>query len=306
MVALYRFRNQTLCLDSALGLTRGSLIGPQSILSHLRMEYSTYTAIVRPGKGEKPHIGQVYFNIGEQFARLSFFAPAEDLQSRAVMALLDHLAWECGNRHALRIIAEIGDTHPCFEPLRQTGFMVYARQTIWKIPANIQNQPNGGEKNWVVLNHASQHAIQSLYHAVVPPLVQGAEAMDKRPVHGWGYTQDGELMAFVDVVNGPQGIYLLPVFHPNLGGTTQLLQKLINQLPGLYGRPVHLAVRGYQSWLNNAAEDLGGTPSETKALMVKHLARAQRVGVTETIRKVLENHAKEPSTPIVHQIRKKE
>ena len=269
------------------------------------MDYTTYTAIVYPGQGEKPHIGQVHFNIGEQFARLSFLTPAEALQSRAVLALLDHLAWECGSRQALRLIGEIDADHPFFETFRQAGFMVYARQHIWEIPAAVQQPAADIEKDWVVLNSASQRAIQGLYHAIVPPLVQGAEAMDKRPVHGLGYTKNGELMAFVEVLNGTHGIYLNPVFHPDLRGTKNLLHKLINQLPALFGRPVYLAVRDYQSWLGASAGELGGQPSEQKVLIVKHLTRKQRVGVTETIRKVLENHGTEPTTPILpSQIRK--
>ncbi|MAT44090.1 MAG: hypothetical protein CL609_17280 [Anaerolineaceae bacterium] len=287
-------------------MTRGNLIGSNAILSYLRMEYSSYTAIVHPGKGEKPHVGQVRFNIGEQFARLSFFAPAEELDNRPLLALLDHLAWECGNRHALRLIAEIDEDDPCFEAFRQAGFMVYARQRIWKIPASQQDTRNNEDNPWVTLNAASQHALQNLYHVIVPPLVQGAEAMDKRPVHGLGYTQNGELMAFVEVIHGPLGVFLLPVVHPNLRQPALLLEKLINQLPALFGRPVYLAVREYQSWLNSAAESLHGEPSQQKVLMVKHLARQQRVGVTQTLRKVLENHGAEPSAPIIQHSKTKE
>ncbi len=274
-------------------------MGSNAILSYLRMEYSSYTAIVRSGKGKKPHVGQVRFNLGEQFARLSFFAPVEDLDNRSLLALLDHLAWECGNRRALRLIAEIDEDHPCFEACRQTGFMIYGRQRIWKIPASQQNAHSRGDNPWVTLNAASQFALQNLYHAIVPPLVQGAEAMDKRPVHGLGYTQNGELLAFVEVIHGPLGIFLLPVVHPNLRQPDILLESLINQLPALFGRPVYLAVREYQSWLNSAVQAMQGEPSQQKVLMVKHLARQQRVGVTQTLRKVLENHSTEPSAPII-------
>ncbi len=268
------------------------------------MEYTTYTAIARPKHGEKPLIGQVYFNIGEQFARLSFFAPAEEVPNRALSAMLDHLAWECGNRGAFRLVAEIDEDHVYYEQFRQAGFSVYARQRIWEIPASQQQNKNTEERRWVILNRTSQPAIQNLYHAIVPPLVQGAEAMDKRPIHGLGYTQNGELMAFVEVLYGTIGVYLLPVFHPDIRQPLTLLQELINQLPPLFGRPVYLAVREYQSWLNGAAQDLNGSPSPQKALMVKHLTRQQRVGVTETLRKVLENHSTEPTAPIIRQIRK--
>jgi hypothetical protein len=130
--------------------------------------------------------------------------------------------------------------------------------------------------------------------------------MDKRPVHGLGYTQNGELMAYVEVIHGPLGVFLLPVVHPNLRQPTLLLEKLINQLPALFGRPVYLAVREYQSWLNSAAESMQGEPSQQKVLMVKHLARQQRVGVTQTLRKVLENHGAEPSAPIIQHSKTKE
>jgi len=268
------------------------------MLGHLRMDYSSYSGIARPGKGVPPFIGQINFNPGDQNAHLSFLAPVSNLMDRALLALLDHLSWESGGRGALRLLAEINEDEPVFEMLRMSGFNVFSRQQIWRFIHNQNNQEK--EILWRSFQQIDQHNMNILYHAVVPPLVQGAEAMDKRPVQGYVHYVDGDLLAFVEVNSGPRGIFLTPVVHPNLREPQNLLASLLRLFNSSTGRPVYLAVRDYQSWLNSAAENLGGTPGNLKIMMVRHLINKQRVSVPATIRKVLEAHSTEPTSPMVH------
>lgn len=268
------------------------------MLSHLRMEYSSYSGIALPGKGISPFIGQINFNPGDQNAHLVFLAPEFDLLDHAILALLDHLCWESGGRGALRLLAEIDEELPLGEMLRLSGFSVYARQQVWRFTNPHQN----GDKDqfWRSFQQIDQHNLNSLYHAVVPPLVQGAEAMDKRPAHGYVYYQDGELLAYVDTTSGPKGVFLTPIIHPSLQETEKLFANLFRMINVNNGRSFYLAVRDYQSWLNSAAEALGGQPGNRKVMLVRHLINKQRVSVPSAIRKVLEAHSTEPTSPIVH------
>jgi len=268
------------------------------MLGHLRMDYSSYSGIARPGKGLAPFIGQINFNPGDQNAHLVFLAPESNLTDRAVLALMDHLCWESGGRGALRLLAEIDEDQPIFELLRLSGFSVYARQQIWRF---TNHQPSVEKNNiWRIFQPIDQHNLNNLYHAVVPPLVQGAEAMDKRPVQGFVHYVESELLAFVEVISGPKGIYLTPVVHPNLREPENLLSSLLSHINSSNGRPIYLAVREYQSWLNSAAESLGGKTGNKRIMLVRHLVNKQRVSVPATIRKVLEVHGTKPTTPVVH------
>lgn len=268
------------------------------MLGHLRMEFSSYSGIALPGKGLSPFIGQINFNPGDQNAHLVFLAPETELMDRAILALLDHLSWESGGRGALRLLAEIDEEQQVFEMLRFSGFSVFARQQVWR----FKDTPQNGTKKflWRTFQQIDQHNLNTLYHAVVPPLVQGAEALDKRPAHGYVHYQDGELLAYVDVMSGPKGIFLTPIVHPGLHETEALLASLFRLIVVNNGRFLYLAIRDYQSWLNNAAEALGGLPGNRKVMMVKHLINKQRVSVPSAIRKVLEAHGTEPTSPIVH------
>lgn len=273
------------------------------MLGFLRMDYSSYRGIALPGKGLAPFIGQINFNLGDQNTRLRFLAPQSNLTDRAILALLDHLCWESGELGAFRLLAEIEENQPVFEMLRQSGFSVFTRQQIWRF---IDQLPNG-EKNqcWRSFQQIDQHNLNELYHAVVPPLVQGAESMDKRRIQGYVHYIDGDLLAFVEIASGPRGIFLNPIIHPDIREPEQLLADLLKRLNPSNGRPLYMAIRDYQSWLNSAAENLGGTPGNKKIMLVRHLIKQQRVGIPVALRKVLKAQGTEPTSSIMHNTTKK-
>jgi len=267
------------------------------LLGYLRMDYSTYSGIALPGKGSLPFIGQIKLNQGDQNARLSFLAPESNLIDRGLLALLDHLVWECGGRGALRLLAEIDEESPLLEMLRLSGFGIYGRQQVWRFATTIQ--PDGKEQPWRSFQPIDQHNLNSLYHTVVPPLMQSAEAIDKRPFRGFVYHVDGEMLAFVESLDGPKGVFLNPVVHPNIHEPEKIFSALLHFVNSSSSRPIYVAVRDYQSWLNSAAENLGGSPGSRKILLVRYLINHQRVNVPATIRKVLESHSTEPTSPIM-------
>ena len=62
-----------------------------------------------------------------------------------------------------------------------------------------------------------------------------------------------------------------PFVHPDTDDIDGKMKDLAVQIPNRRGRPVYVCVRSYQSWLENALEQIGAEPGPSQALMVKHL-----------------------------------
>lgn len=292
MRRMWRYRTRILPTDSMGELTHGHPIGGCAILSYLRMDYSTYSGIALPGKSNTPLIGQINFFPGDQNARLSFIAPDNSLESGTILALMDHLCWESGARGALRLLIESDEDHPLVEMLRFSSFNIYSKQQIWKFTAAPQTGAPS-TTSWRPFQPIDQHNLNSLYHAVVPPLIQSAEGTDKKPFHGLVHYSDGELQAFAEMMAGPRGIYLIPVIHPNIREVESLLVDLITNIIFSPARPLYIAIRDHQCWLNNIFDRSGAEAGNRKALLVRHLVKQQKIGIPITLRNVLNGHRTE-------------
>ena len=298
-MALVRYRNQVLSLDSALSLTRGNPVGLMGALSQLNPRRDSFTGVVPASDCDPKLIGQMCYTQGQRSARLSFMAPGDAGGSPGIADLLDGLTCQAGDWGAFNLLAEADEHHPIFENLRRSNFFVYAWQRIWRFMPSAQGK-KGVSNRWRTASPLDEIALRSLYQALVPPLVQSAEPFIFRPHQGLVYRQNSEVMGFIEGRRGPRGVYLQPVIHPDVEDARGLLVDLLQSLPGLYqGRPVYIAVRSYQSWLEAALEELHGQVSPRQALFVKHLASAQRVLATNK-RLVLEKHQAEPTAPMVN------
>jgi hypothetical protein len=263
-----------LSLDSARLLTRGSPVGVAANLSWLHPAHGTYTGVSNSSE-DGDLFGQVNYAMGGRSAHLSFIAPGSRAGSPALVSLLDGLAWQAGDWGAFHLLGEVDELSPAFEGLRKAGFSVYAWQRIWQLPADPG--PNGAASPWQPVDSQCEQAVRSLYQMLVPPLVQSAEPLPARRLRGLVHRQQGEIMAYVEGVFGPRGIYLYPLVHPDLAGVDELLRALPAALAPLLRRPIYLAARSYQAFLESALGDLDARCAPRQALMVKHLALAQRV-----------------------------
>jgi len=273
-MTLYRYRSQVLCLDTAKMLTRGNPVGAWAMLDNLRLEFGSYSKVVRQGAGQPTVIGQMRYTPGERGARLSFVTPDHGLETPGLLTLLESLAWEAGSQGACSLLAEIDEDSPAFEVLRRAGFSVYAWQRVWKL-----NEPLGSSSAasvWEEANDLDELPIRSLYQALVPPLVQGADPLGARALSGLVYEQAGELLAYIEATYGPRGIYLQPLIHPAVEDVLKLVRSFLSGLSFNLGRPVYLSVRSYQAWLENALSELDAEIGPRQALMVKHLVTQQR------------------------------
>jgi hypothetical protein len=279
---LYHYRAEAISLDSARMLTRGNPLGTAGFLSYFNPARHLYTAINQ--ENGDTLLGGVIKTNGDAFARLVYIAPASQLTHPMLPGLIEHLSAEAGRWGAFHVLAEIDENSQAFTPLRKAGFSVYAWQRIWDV-SHIT--PVEGAGIWFPVRSVEVAAVQSLYHQIVPALLQPVEPAPKR---AGGLFSTAGARCYVQLAYGMQGIVLTPLIHPDAGDVAQKLASLLKELPNRRGRPVYLCVRSYQAWLEPVLEELGGKAAPRQAVMVKHLAHmvkdeqavraVQPVGVT--------------------------
>jgi hypothetical protein len=276
-------------------LTRGNPAGLTANLGRLHPARGFYTGVTTGSKDSRPLIGQVIYRLGNRSARLSFIAPGTICDSPELPGLLEGLAWHAGDWGAFHVLGELEEVCPAFESMRKAGFSVYAWQRVWKLPVQVENDNGKGlarlpasrgpgsdggshrETIWQPVREEDEWAVRNLFQNLVPPLAQSAEPLTVRRQHGLIYRQGSEIMAYVEGVFGPRGIYLYPLIHPDIEDVGSLLNSLPPALAPLLGRPVYMAVRSYQAWMETTLTELGARSAPRQALMVKHMALAQRV-----------------------------
>ncbi len=267
-----------------------------------------YTCIHPSDDDSIPLIGQIQYTAGERSARTVFLMPEEGFNQPELTDLLENLAVQAGGWGAFHLLAEVEENSCAMEGLRRSGFSVYAWQRIWKFAPSasksINGNGNGNGKNggaqWQLASSVDEVMIRNLYQSLVPPLVQSAEPLTSRRPLGWVFRQEGEILAYVEGFYGPQGIYLQPLIHPGVENISQMLGDLLKQQRNPLGRPIYLAIRSYQAWLETVVRDLECQVGPRLALMVKHLVVQQRVAVQATRHSVLEKYTAEPTVPLVN------
>ena len=269
---LSRYRRDLLSLDSARILTRGDPLGAAALLSYLDPRRHIYTAVA--SQDGISLMGQVTLREEETSARLTFLAPAETLNG-LTQPLLEHLVTQAGEWGAFHLLAEVDEDSPAFRLLRQAGFAMYAWQRIWKLPA-----PDEADKKdiWREAAETDWPAVQSLYGQIVPALLHPVEALP-RQVMGLVCTE-GNLQAYVAVNSGLKGIWIQPIIPPDSNCASSQLAALSYALSDRHDRrerDIYVCVRSYQAWLESVLDDLGAEPGPRQAVMVRRLAKLQKV-----------------------------
>ena len=300
---LRRFRRESIFLDSALLLTRGSQQMTGALFSYLAPSLGIFTCV---SNGESPiegrMIGQFIHPAGSPFAHLTFLAPFSALESCSASPLLEYMMVLSGERGALRLLADVDEQSLAFEALRQCGFVVYNRQTIWQ----LDSQTNVDNKHtWRATTDQDLIPVRNLYNNLVPGLVQQFEPIAQTkaalptaalPVGMVNY-QNGELLAFVELKYGQHGIWVQPFIHPDTEAVDSYLLDLLSKIPDRRSRPVYICVRSYQSWLELAIEQLGGKAGPRQAVMARQLVAPLRAERAFTL-PVLEGGQAEASAPL--------
>lgn len=296
---LLRYRHRGIFFDYASVLTRGEILVPsRAMLSYFASTIGVYTYLCTPeDKQGETLLGQVTHGQGKQLAHLSFLAPVTALDDDNLFALLDHIVQQIGKRGAFHLLAEVEERSPTFENLRQAGFAQYVHQRIWQSPTDIQQTES--QSQWRDITSQDAIAVRSLYDMLVPALVQQVESLLNKRMKGLVYYVDDELMAYAEIRYGQQGIWVKPFIHPDIRDITELVRDLLINLPNRHSRSVYFCIRSYQSWLENALEDLQADPGPMQVVMVKHLAVAKKVRNSFAIPN-LESGTQEITTPFVN------
>jgi hypothetical protein len=289
-------------LNSALALARGNPASLVSMLGHLHPARGVYTAVARGDEDGLPLIGQVSYVPGERSARLSFLMAQAALDEAAACALLENLIVQAGTWGAANVLAEVAESETVFTSLRRVGFAVYSRQEVWRIPAQVGSDGGNG-RDWSEATPVDAEPVLRLCQALLPPLVQSAEEMFSYCPQGLVVRREGQVVAYVQVLAGPHGICLQPLFHPEVTDVRRLLGDLVHRLPGMVlspvERPVYCLVRSYQAGLAGILAEMGAQVLGEQALLVKHLAIRQRKALHEVNFSTMERHVRSTS-PMVH------
>lgn len=297
--AFHRWRGEGVFLHSAWMLTRGPLSMPGAMLSSLTSAGGLVTAVYQSENGDLPLIGQAFQSGGCSRAHLLFLTPAQAINAHSLGGLHGYFAQVVTTRGALRFLADIEEQSPTFEVLRQVGYAVYSRQRIWQLPKETEVYPHPLSGGWRIAVENDLMAIRSLYHNIVPPLVQQVEPPPATPLRGLVYQTGEALLAYVELRYGQRGIWIQPLFHPDLQNLLAVWSELIHQVPYRFARPLYVCVRSYQAWLETVLESLGAEASPQQAVMVKHLSICRRAVQPATV-PLLESGQAEISVPFVN------
>jgi hypothetical protein len=290
--ALHSYRNDCVFLDSTRVLSRGPIYVPTgALLSMLSPATGLYTYAYQATEPERQiYFGQVSYSEGNHSARMTFLAPGYALDTTLLTPLIENLVVPVAERGAMHLVAEAEDPSSALGVLRQAGFGIYARQRIWRLrSAEGEMQPG----LWRTATHRDEAAIRFLYANLVPGLVQQVETLSEGRLRGLVFYRGSELLAFVDIISGMSGVYAVPVVHPDAETIAEQLVRVLQHLPSWRSRPVYIAVRSYQSWMENLLYRLGADPGPQQAVMVKRMA--VRRSLPETMIPALNGAATEPT-----------
>jgi hypothetical protein len=290
-----RYQHQALCLNNALQVTRGNLAGLGALLALLHPTQGSCTCVVDPPGDAPTSIGQMLYRSGDRSALLSFLLPAKTADTPAAAALLDELAVQAGAMGALNLRAAVAEDTPMFENLRQGGYTVYSWQRIWQVPVSNGGQTDG---QWELATGLDIQPVQTLYNALVPPLVQAAESLSSTFPDRWVFRTKGVMLGYADIHYGSHGIYVEPVIHPTVTNLPAVIFSLVDSISSL-GRSVFLGIRADQAFIEHALDTINASCSPRLALFVKYLVRMQRVGSLAQRHTLREDHHPEPTLPFM-------
>ena len=298
---LYHYRGEAVSFDATRLLTRGNPLGAMGVMAYINPRRHIYSAV--SANDGTTVLGGIIHTYGETFAKILYLAPASQMVNPALPGLIENLTAEAGKWGAFHVLAEVDEMSEAFVPLRTAGFSVYAWQRMWDVSALTTADL---DSRWLRVRSIDLPSIQSLFHQIVPPLLQPLEHMPKRAI---GFMCNEGVKCYVSTSSGLAGIVLFPLIHPEATDVSAKLLSMIKQLPNRNCRPVYVCVRSYQAWLEPVLEDLGAKSAARQAVMVKHLTRlvkeeqtvraTQPAGVTVQPSRVSRMAGKKESTSVI-------
>jgi hypothetical protein len=207
--------------------------------------------------------------------------------------LLRYLCIQASERGTQRLFASIAEGSQEIEVFRQVGFSVYTREDIFRLETSaVKDSKRGPDApdhvSGVVVRrrHSRDNwALQRLYAAITPRLVQQAEGLTPRewgpgPNHWFDWTRkeeyvlensQGESRGYLQISEGSIGHWLKLALHPHLyRAGKELLDYGLSLLLTYPPLPIHCSVREYEGGMSALLEAQGFKAFERRAIMVKH------------------------------------
>lgn len=264
---LRRYHGRGVVLDAEVSLTQEAQAGPSSYLSSLIFNRGLYSYIARTDTHEA--MGQFRYKSDDVNAHVLYMGPDYDeVDESAWYTLLDAMAREAGKLGAHSLIAEVDGRSPLFETMRRARFACYMRQTIWRHEA-VQAQallPLTEETS------SDQIGIMSLICHTIPTLQQ-AVALPNMEGQGYVYRVQQQVQAYVAVCEGRGGVYMVPFIHPDvLPQARAIIESTAARVSATSRVPLYVAVRSYQSWLDDVLYHMNFIPLVEQAVMVRQIA----------------------------------
>jgi hypothetical protein len=298
---LYRYRGEAVSFDATRLLTRGNPLGAMGVMAYMNPRRHIYSAV--SSEDGTTLLGGIIHTYGETFAKILYLAPASQMANPALPGVIENLTSEAGKWGAFHVLAEVDELSEAFVSLRMGGFSVYAWQRMWDVSALPSEELTS---KWLRVRSIDVPSIQSLFHQIVPPLLQPLERMPKRAI---GFMCNEGVKCYVSTASGLAGIVMFPLIHPEATDVSTKLLSIIKRLPNRNGRPIYFCVRSYQAWLEPVLEDLGAKSAARQAVMVKHLSgmvkaeqtvrSTQPAGVTVQPSRVSRMDGKKASTSVI-------
>ena len=294
---VHRMLGTRLSLDMCSELTRGAPGLEETFLSAVPLAgLGAPTFVLR--NGENAYVGQFRLRSDRTAAQVTFLAPAPEADApQAWVTLLEAMTYEAGKRGLHLLSAEVHQQHPSFQVFRRAGFAVYARQVILQRAPQVLRNGDGR----LVRPEAAQDAfaIAALQANTVPQLLQQAE--ERLPAEGFQglvYEQNGQVIGYLAVAEGKNGVVIKPYFHPEAyDRVAEVVLAALHHIPRAAEVPVYVYVRAYQDWLRSVLEQIAFETWAEQALMVRYTA--VRVGRVQTA-PLPEIHAQRLSPPVTN------
>jgi hypothetical protein len=258
-----------ICFDSRTCLTQDLHPLRRAVLSPLLPELYPET-VVLDHNGRMSGFAQLAHRRGDPSSQLRFLSPKEIVLDPRETGLIEAVLHVAGRRQAQHILADAEENTEECGFLRRGGFSIYARQDIWKaaapFPQPTENPP-GALRPLLSSDTAGVHA---LYCSIVPALVHQVEGFP-RPLRGWKFFEEGELVGFFHLRSGPLGLWMEPFFHPAARHAAQWIAAWLGSLRLNPQEPAYVCVRSYQDWLGSILRDFGFSMFSRRAVLVRRV-----------------------------------
>ena len=239
--------------------------------------------------------------------------------------LLAESALSLGDQHFRRLYSELSDQPLLINTFMQSGFQLYARETIWRLvtapvdwspPDSTALRPQTGQDRW---------ALEQLYARITPVPVRQAEATDAegdgrseqftppiltnrhlhRPLSSFVLDGADGLDGCAQIIWGTTGIWLRLWVDSNEPDTSRvhlLLRHGLQQIVESPVRgPVYIAVREYQSGLSSILEEYGFAPFTDRVRMVRPIWQRAKKAVESRLPSLEAVAEAMPGSLVVHQ-----